>query len=87
MAPLFIATFLASMLMSYVLGSLMLVLGVKDAMLGLQLGFLVWLGFVATTSLVNALYANKSLKLYLIDTSYHLVVLMAMGFIFATFSL
>lgn len=85
MAPIFVATFLAALLMAYVLGSLMLVLDVTNSMLGMQLGFMVWLGFVATTSLVNSLYSNRSLKLYLLDNGYHLITLMVMGYLYGMF--
>lgn len=82
MAPLLLASVLCSLLMSYVLGSLLMVLSVVDPLVGLQVGFLVWLGFVGPTSLLNALYGKKSLKLYVLDNGYHLVSLMVMGFLY-----
>ena len=85
MMPVLIASFLCTLVMSYVLGSLLLVLNVSSPLLGLQIGFLVWLGFVATTSFVNTLYGNKSLKLYVLDNGYHLVSLIVMGFIYTLF--
>lgn len=59
-----------------------MVLSVVDPLVGLQVGFLVWLGFVGPTSLLNALYGKKSLKLYVLDNGYHLVSLMVMGFLY-----
>ncbi|HEX3082760.1 MAG TPA: DUF1761 domain-containing protein [Candidatus Saccharimonadia bacterium] len=40
---------------------------------GLALGIKVWLGFAATTALINSSFQNGSKKLYLIDQGYHLV--------------
>jgi hypothetical protein len=46
---------------------------------GLQTGFMVWLGFVATTSIVNHLFAGRPWVVWLIETGNHLVTLLAMG--------
>ena len=50
---------------------------------GLLVGFLAWLGFVATTKAVSSLYEGRSRNLYLIDVGYHLVELLVMGVILA----
>ncbi|HSX24458.1 MAG TPA: DUF1761 domain-containing protein [Candidatus Andersenbacteria bacterium] len=82
MMPLMIGSFLAQLLMGYVLWSLMKMLGAAGPTTGAQLAFLTWLGFVATTSLVNAIYGKKPMKLFLIDVGYHLASLLSMGVIF-----
>jgi hypothetical protein len=46
---------------------------------GLQAGFMIWLGFVATTSIVNHLFAGRPWVVWFIETGNHLVSLLAMG--------
>lgn len=48
---------------------------------GLQLGFFIWLGFVATTHFSGVIWARKPWKAYLIDTGFQLVSLLMMGII------
>jgi hypothetical protein len=43
--------------------------------------FWTWLGFVAATMFINHLFSGKSLKLYLLDSGYHLVVILTMSII------
>ncbi|MFH1068962.1 MAG: DUF1761 domain-containing protein [Candidatus Glassbacteria bacterium] len=50
---------------------------------GLQCGFWLWLGFIATTAAVNSLFEKRPLRLYLINQGYHLACLLAMGAILA----
>jgi hypothetical protein len=82
MVPMMLGTLLAEMLMGYVLWSMMMMLGVAGPAMGAQLAFLLWLGFVVTTSLVNAIYAKTPMKLFLINVGYHLASLVVMGIVF-----
>ncbi len=50
---------------------------------GLQSGFWVFLGFIATSSLNRVIWGTDSLKLYLINSSYFLVSFLSMGAILA----
>ncbi len=50
---------------------------------GLQSGFWVCLGFIATSQLNGVLWGRNSIKLYLINMSYYLVSFLAMGSILA----
>ena len=51
---------------------------------GLLIGFFLWLGFVATTSLNKVLWEGKPLKLYLVDVLHYLVVVLVMSVIFVS---
>ena len=51
---------------------------------GFLLGFKLWLGFAATTAMVNRAFQNGSIKLYLIDQGYHLVGIALAGAILPT---
>ena len=48
---------------------------------GALVGFLAWLGFSATTSFVNMLFGDKNMKLFMIDTGYQLLSMVAIGII------
>ncbi len=46
---------------------------------GVATGFLVWVGFVATTLAVNTVFGNRSRMLYLIDVGHFLVLFVVVG--------
>jgi hypothetical protein len=46
---------------------------------GVLLALMVWVGFVATTGLMNDLFGRKPILRWLIETLHFLVVLLAMG--------
>lgn len=46
---------------------------------GLTAGFLVWLGFVATTSAANTLFGDRTFRLWYVQNGNHLLTLLAMG--------
>jgi hypothetical protein len=50
---------------------------------GMKTAFWVWLGFVATTSATNAIFAGRSRNLWVIDSGYFLVALLLNGWILA----
>jgi hypothetical protein len=52
-------------------------------MQGTFLGFLVWIGFLATLGLTAHMVSEKPWSIYLIDAGYQLVYAMVMGTILA----
>ena len=50
---------------------------------GALLGFILWLGFAASTSYATALFSGKPRQLWLIDTAYNLVSFLLAGIILA----
>lgn len=50
---------------------------------GAELGFFIWLGFVATTHFSGVIWAKKSFKAFLIDVGFQLVSLVVMGAVLA----
>lgn len=73
-----------SLVTAYVLAH---IIGFSDAQtitMGLQGGFWVWLGFVATTTFNTVLYEKKPFKLYVLNNGYQLISLLVMGAILAT---
>ncbi len=55
------------------------VLGGVSLASGITTGFLLWLGFVAPTNLVNKLFAGHGLKVWAIEAGNHLVNLVLFG--------
>ncbi|MFZ1042134.1 MAG: DUF1761 domain-containing protein [Anaerolineales bacterium] len=68
------ATFMS--LMVHAMGSMMP--GGATLGSGAAAGFFLWLGFVATTSLTNKLFANQ-LKAWVLEMGNHLIVMVLMG--------
>jgi len=50
---------------------------------GLLVGFMLWLGFVAPTNLVNKMFAGHGFKVWAIEAGNHLVNLMLFGALLA----
>jgi hypothetical protein len=46
---------------------------------GLTAGFMIWVGFVATTNLVNNLFAGRGFRVWAIEAGNHLVYLLICG--------
>jgi hypothetical protein len=75
---------IASVLSAAVLGKLIAVTHITSALYGVKMSLAVWLGFVTTVQLTNALFARQRARLYLINTGYQLVCYVVMGVILAT---
>lgn len=75
---------LAFLVMAYVLAHVISFMDVTTLFEGVQAGFLMWLGFVATSMIINILYQGRKMKLFFIDSFYMLLVLLAMGGILVT---
>jgi hypothetical protein len=70
-----IAAFVEGVIVSMVLSAI----GATSIGSGLLAGFLIWLGFVATTHLVNNLFAGRPWKVWAIEVGNHLVYLLICG--------
>jgi Protein of unknown function (DUF1761) len=77
--PSYALSLIASIVTAFALGKLIGVTGTMTAIDGLKIGLVVWLGFVTTVQLTNALFSHQRNKLYLINTGYQLVCYLAMG--------
>lgn len=75
--------FLAYLAMALVLGAVTVVTNADGMLDGIALGFLMWLGFVATTSLTVNLFSTRPLSSWLIDASFQLVAFLVAGVILA----
>ncbi len=87
-ASLFITSILSEFVMAIILSVLfgVLTMGEPSIMAGLKAGFLLWLGFVMTTQVINHRYQGFGWDLTLIDGVHWLLVLLAQGAIIGYFS-
>ncbi len=69
--------------MAFVLAVIVSWAGASTVLQGAFLGFLVWIGFLATLGLTAHMFSEKRLSTYLIDAGYQLVYAVAMGVILA----
>ncbi len=84
---LLVITAIANLITAYVLALALSYTQSQGLIEGALLGFWLWVGFVATTSLPNYLFKGQSLQLYLIESSNHLVALVVMGAVLASWPL
>lgn len=71
--------FLAALLMSYILAHFVYYTESRTFSDGMQTGFWLWLGFIATTFLGSLLWEMKKVQLYYINVGYYLVTLLLTG--------
>jgi hypothetical protein len=77
--PMYAMSLVASVLSAAVLGKIIAIATVDTALYGMKIGLAVWLGFVTTVQLTNALFSKQPAKLYAINTGYQLVCYLVMG--------
>ncbi|MBI2463547.1 DUF1761 domain-containing protein [Candidatus Peregrinibacteria bacterium] len=88
----YIIGFVAALVMAHVLAFVSLVFvnsgGVYSRMLEeMEIGFLLWLGFIAPVILGGWLWEGKPFKLFLINAGYYLISMLIMSSIFAAWPL
>lgn len=76
-------TFVAALLIAYVMAHFIDYLGADSALAGAQTGFWLWAGFSITTGIGETVFAGRSGKLYVLNMAYNLVAIMLMGAILA----
>ena len=83
MAKSYIIMFIGLIIMNYILAHFVSYAQAKTAVEGMQLGFWIWLGFIATVMLSSVLWEGRPVKLYLINVAHYLVALLVSGAILA----
>jgi len=78
--------FFSNLVMIYFLAQLFAWTGVSSLGEGVRLVLAVWVGFILTLTAGSVLWEGKPFKLYLLNGLYWFVVLLANGFILATWS-
>ena len=74
-------SFIAALVMAYVLSLFLRQAGTPDISVALQLGFFLWLGFIATTMLNRVLWEDEPWVLYALNVGHHLVSILVMAVI------
>ncbi len=74
-------SFVCELIMAWMLAGLIGHIGAATVRGGIITAFFVWLGFVATTQLVNHRYGKFPFSLTIIDAGHWLAVLVAMGIV------
>lgn len=76
----------SALVMSYVLAHMVDYTQATTWQEGMQTGFWLWLGFIATTTSINYAFQGRKLSLYLLDSANHLVTIMVMAMILAVWA-
>ncbi len=74
-----LSSFVQAMAMWFMVDAMGGMMGGASAMTGASTGFMLWLGFVAPTNLVNKLFAGHGLKIWAIEAGNHLVNFLLFG--------
>ena len=72
-------TFVVSLVTAFFLAFFDAYLGVTSVTDGMFVGFLLWLGFVATTQIVPTIWFQKPIQLFMINSGYKLVSFLVMS--------
>ncbi|MBI2675923.1 MAG: DUF1761 domain-containing protein [Candidatus Aenigmarchaeota archaeon] len=75
------ASFIMGFVMAYVLAMFLEIFRARLTIEAMQIAFMAWVGFVATTIANDFLYSGKPMKLYWINAGYYAVSLIAMGMV------
>ena|SRR3989344_4263041 len=70
-----------SLVSAYVLAQIFALTDTLTIQEALGTGFLVWLGFIATTKLNDVLWGKKSWALFALDIGYHLATIIVMSLV------
>lgn len=79
-------SFVVSLVLAYALAHFIYFTGARTAADGAKTALWLWVGFVAATHLPNYLFEGRPLKLYKINVGYHLVSMVIMGAVLASFT-
>lgn len=79
MVPAIITQIVGDLVMAYILARFIAHYGTPSIGSGLLIGFMAWLGFVATVTIGQVVYERRSFKLFLINSGYILIGLLVMG--------
>jgi hypothetical protein len=79
----YVCEFILAVVMGYVLATFIIDMNVNTIGSGLKVGFLAWLGFIATSMVSKVLWAGKPLMNLYINSGFYLVILLLYGAVFS----
>ena len=77
--PALVAQIIGDLIMAYILARFVIHYGDPSLLRGALVGFMAWLGFVATVMVASMFYEKKSAELIAINAGYQLVGIVIMG--------
>ena len=80
-------SFIGHLFIAYSLAQLMAHTNANTVSEGIRLSFLCWIGFIVAPMMINSLFEARSKKLLLVDTGYHLIVLLIFGVILGAWTI
>ena len=83
MVPQMVKSYFMNVVAAYVLGVLIVGTGVMGVYEGMMLAFMVWLGFIVTSSSMDVIWMKGNVKLWLYECGVALLSFLAMGAILA----
>ena len=83
MVPQMVKSYFMNVVAAYVLGVLIVGTGVMGVYEGMMLAFMVWLGFIVTSSSMDVIWMKGNVKLWLYESGVALLSFLAMGAILA----
>lgn len=78
-----VSSFVASILLSFVLANVMLLVARQSFMAGLSIGIVCWLGFMAPPLFAQHIYERRPANLFAINAAYWLVAMAVSGGVLA----
>jgi len=81
MGKMYVMGFVGTLVTSYVLAHFVGMAAISTVSGALQLGFWLWLGFIATVLLGSVLYESRPWMLYIINVAHYLVAMLVMAVI------
>jgi len=82
MSMMYGTTFVMALLLSFMFMYFTNAFHIATVSEGIGLGFLLWLGFVVTTTISDYIFSGRPMKLYAINIGYYLVVMILVGGLF-----
>lgn len=70
---------IATIVMALVLSWVVQMMGVTTALVGAKVGFMLWLGFMATVGVSEVVFEKRSVRWFFIHCGYSLVQMIVMG--------
>jgi hypothetical protein len=83
MAPALAVDVAGSLVMAFILAYAVRYAGASTFVAGAVVGFWIWFGFIATTTLSQVIYENRPMQLFFINNGFRLLSLAIMGAIVA----
>lgn len=79
--------FLCNLFIAFSLSQVMAHSNVSTVASGIRLSFLCWFGFILAPMIINSMFEGKSIKLLLVDSGHHLIVILIFGIILGAWSI